>query len=417
MEDKNERTYLSKVEYAGLIFGLLAIVLFGYRNQVVVFGVPLIISCYFIGKNLQELRNLTVLLPLALLLILGTRVGTGFHYIHILRDYAYFSSPLAAFAMGYFLWKRMPFNTFLFCLVLFGTLYSLFYFLQVTLEYDTLFMANTKQTRYGVGTGMPHPVLAVTIIICGSRFLKGFNVGALQWLACLCINLLAIYYFASRVYYFTLLLFLVPLLYDAFVSRYRRAGNYLFWVFVAVLVVGIVMMLRGDSFIAEKLKSSLAEMFIGELDNYESVIHNWRAYELYEAVSTFLNGNILQKVFGFGFGMTVYLKYGLLMPLMTLSHIPIFHNGFAYVLVKTGLLGIVLVLFFSALLLYKGYTYAKGEKEQRFKLFLLASSVLSFNFSMLVVNGFFAGESCILVILTGYVYSALRDDYKKRMAA
>ena len=32
---------------------------------------------------------------------------------------------------------------------------------------------------------------------------------------------------------------------------------------------------------------------------------------------------------------------------------------------------------------------------------------------MLVVNGFFSGESCYLVVLAGYTYSMLKNEYKK----
>ena len=101
------------------------------------------------------------------------------------------------------------------------------------------------------------------------------------------------------------------------------------------------------------------------------------------------------------------------MPGLTINDIPIFHNGFAYLLIKTGLIGLILVLLFSCMLLYKGYVYSKGNPDLKFVFFLLFAALLSFIFSMLVVNGFFSCESCYLIVLAGYTYSMLKNEYKK----
>ena len=123
-----------------------------------------------------------------------------------------------------------------------------------------------------------------------------------------------------------------------------------------------------------------------------------------------MNAGMLNKIIGFGFGKTVYLEYELLMPLLTISEIPIFHNGFAYILVKTGLVGIALDLWFSFWLLYKGFHYYRRTPYMQFEFFILFSSILSFNFSLLVVNGFFSGESAIIIILSGFVFSKLKNE-------
>ncbi len=403
------KNMLQKVEYFGLVLFLFILAIAGYRNQIISFGIPLIVVTYFLCKDLTEIRKFTILIPLALLLVLGTRIGTGYGIIHILRDYAYFSFPIAAFMMGYFIYRYIPMEKLILIVVLFGTLYSFVYLFELTFHFDTLFVGDTERTRYGVGTGMPLPVLATIFILFGQRYLKEFKIGTLYWLAFLIINLLVIYYFASRVYYLTLLLYLIPLLYYSSTSKYKKIGNVIF-IFVIAGIIGVIAIaLSGDNFLAEKLKNSITEMFMQSFEDYESVVHNWRAYELYEAVNTFLNGGSFQKLFGFGFGKTVILEYELIMPFLSLYEIPIFHNGFAYLLVKTGLVGIVLELLFSFLLLYKGFKLSKqGDNDSKFFFSLLLATVLSFNFSLLVVNGFFSGESCYLIILAGYSYAQLQ---------
>ena len=411
----NEKIFFGeeKVNYLILIAGLFFIIMLGYRNQFVSFGVPLVISGYFMAKNLLILKDLKILLPLVLLFILGFRIGAGHPLIHILRDYAYFLSPMTAFTMGYILKKYMSLNKFMLLIVLFGTLYSLVYLLQIVFDFDTLFVADAEDTRYTIGTGLPAPILAFVFIFLGKEYLKKFDISTLYRFLFSLVNLLSIYYFASRVYYFTLFLYFIPLLYNKFISKYRRVGIYIFGVILVVIGGAIILILSGDNFFAEKMRNSLTEMFIQSFNDYEDVIHNWRAYELYEAVKTFMNGGILDKLFGFGFGKTVYLEYELIMPLLTMSEIPIFHNGFAYLLIKTGLVGIFLELYFTISLLYKGYMYSKDKDELKFVFCILLSTVLSFNFSALVVNGLFSGESCVLLILTGFTYSLLKEKYKE----
>ena len=411
LSNKNTRPpfSLKGMEVLGLILSLLLISVLGYRSELILFGIPLLASTYFISKNLMQLSDLKILLPLVGILILGTRVGTGYGIIHILRDYAYFSSPIFSFAMGYVLYKHMTLERFILLLTLLGTLYSLVYLMQITFRFDTVFVGDTEKTRYFVGTGTPFPILAWVFILLGFKYLKKFNINILIWSLFLSINTLAIIYFASRVYYFTILLFFFPLLYVILIGNNKLLGKVLFYIAATISVLVIFTLLQGDNFLAEKMRNSLTEMFMQNFDDYDSVIHNWRAYELFEAVKTFMNAGWTNKIIGFGFGKTVYLEYELLMPLLTISEIPIFHNGFAYLLVKTGIIGICLELLFSYMLLYKSYKYYKLCPDLRFEFYILFSSILSFNFSLLVVNGLFSGESAILVILSGFMYSRLKN--------
>ncbi len=407
MDEYRLNGLIYKLEYFGLIFSLLIISVGAYRVQPISMGVPLLVSLYFICKNVYEIKSLKILTPLLLLFVLGIRVGTGYPLTHVLRDYAYFLSPLSAFTMGYFLQKYLSLNRYLLLLILFGSLYSLVYFVQVIIEFDTLFVADTESVRYSIGTGTPLPVLSLVFLLLGYNYIKQYKINHV-YLLLLIINSLAVYYFASRVYYFTLLLFFVPMLYELLMVKYKRFGKYIFTFIVILIIAVALLLLKGDNFVAEKLRNSLVEMFAQSFEDYDSVISQWRAYELFEAVNTFMNGSFINKIIGFGFGKTVYLEYDLIMPSITINEIPIFHNGYAYLLVKTGLLGIGLQLLFSALLIFQGYKYMKVIPENKFIFSILISSVLSFDFALLVVNGFFSGESCQLIILTGYMFSFLR---------
>ncbi|MBC8619342.1 O-antigen ligase family protein [Parabacteroides faecis] len=413
MENSKIQTKGDRIDYWVLIISLFLLTAVGYGFQIARFVLLILVAGYFIFKNLREITKFKILIPLILLLVLGARISTGYHMNYIIRDYAYFLCPITAFIVGYFAYKYISLRKFLLVTVLFGTIYSLIYFFQVTLEFNTLFVADTEDTRYTIGTGTPSPVLALVFVILGRQYLTDFKISNFYWFLFIVINSVTIYFFASRVYYFTLLLFLVPLLYYNFIKKYKRLGKYLFVVILVGLISVIIVLLNGNNFLAEKMRNSISEMFVQSFDDYDSVLYNWRAYELVEAIKAFTSADLFHKIVGFGFGKTVYLEYGLIMPSITLYDIPIFHNGFAYLLIKTGVIGLFLILLFNCIILYNGYIYLKANKELKFVFFLFFSSLLSLNFSMLVVNGFFSGESCYLIVLTGYTYSMLRNEYKK----
>ena len=224
-----------KIEYFGFILSLLILAVAAYRIQVISMGIPLVISFYFLCKNLYDIKNLKIVWPLVCLLILGTRIGLGYPIIHVLRDYAYFLSPITAFAMGYFLQKYLDKERYILLMILFGSLYSIVYFIRVIYDFDTLFVLDAIDVRYSIGTGTPTPILALVLILFGSSYLKDFKIAS-YYLILFFINLLAIYYFASRVYYFTLFLFFLPLLYTSCMKKYRVFGKYLFIVVFGLLL-------------------------------------------------------------------------------------------------------------------------------------------------------------------------------------
>ncbi len=71
---------------------LFSIAILGYEVQFMSYVLSAIVVGYFMLKGELKLSRYGVLIPLILLLILGTRIGTGFRLVDIVRDYIY---PLA----------------------------------------------------------------------------------------------------------------------------------------------------------------------------------------------------------------------------------------------------------------------------------------------------------------------------------
>ena len=140
---------------------LFSIAILGYEVQFMSYVLSAIVVGYFMLKGELQLSRYGVLIPLILLLILGTRIGTGFRLVDIVRDYIYFSSPMLSFLLGVILYKRISLQKLMILFVAFGTIYSLYYLLQSTLQFGSIFVSDTYDTRYSIGTGTPLPMMTL----------------------------------------------------------------------------------------------------------------------------------------------------------------------------------------------------------------------------------------------------------------
>ena len=210
------------IEKAILMLILFSIAILGYEVQFMSYVLSAIVVGYFMLKGELKLSRYGVLIPLILLLILGTRIGAGFRLVDIVRDYIYFSSPILSFLLGVILYKRISFQKLMILFVAFGTFYSLYYLLQSTLQFGSIFISDTYDTRYSIGTGTPMPMMALFFMIF---FYKDINMvfrNHYLLLGIILFNAFVMYYFASRVYYFSFLIFI--LLYLLMVSFCRATS-------------------------------------------------------------------------------------------------------------------------------------------------------------------------------------------------
>jgi hypothetical protein len=157
------------------------------------------------------------------------------------------------------------------------------------------------------------------------------------------------------------------------VRHLKSRVNYrLFYVLVAVISVSAILATLASTTssipmlnsLVEKFESIPAELIWNAEDNtsatMDDIQHNWRGFEAYQGILTYENGNTFSKLIGSGFGTLVEL--GIVMDLdgAEYERIPILHNGYIFLLVKNGWLGILLYLLFIYTL---GFT-KKNQNEQ-----------------------------------------------------
>lgn len=95
-----------------------------------------------------------------------------------------------------------------------------------------------------------------------------------------------------------------------------------------------------------KIQNSLNEIAFESGENTISMYANWRGFEAYRAFLTWQDSPLPQKIFGSGWGAEIELGRAVYYGSGEVDSLPFAHNGYFTLLVKSGLFGIGLFLFF-----------------------------------------------------------------------
>ncbi|WP_430399723.1 O-antigen ligase family protein [Flavobacterium sp.] len=150
-----------------------------------------------------------------------------------------------------------------------------------------------------------------------------------------------------------------------------------------------------------KIKIAPEEIFKAKInrENHRDLWDHWRGYEAKRAFAL-MKKQPLSIVLGTGYGSLVNLKFKA--PLTSdkkgLKYISELHNGYPYILYKTGIFGLLIYLFF----LIKLYLYAYNEKSFE-SLFISAIGVF-YLFSTFTITGIYNGNDTIVFILGGLLF-------------
>lgn len=150
-----------------------------------------------------------------------------------------------------------------------------------------------------------------------------------------------------------------------------------------------------------KVKIAPSEIFKTHInrENHSDLWDHWRSYEALRAIEL-LNENPSGYFFGLGYGSLVNLKF--FAPISDdkngMKYISELHNGYVYVLYKTGIIGLLLYLFF----LY--YLYVKIYFKRNFTTVFISAIGLSIFISTLVIGSIFNGNPTTLFLLGGLLF-------------
>jgi O-antigen ligase len=328
------------------------------------------------------------------------------------KDSWYVLKPLIEFAFGFALASELAPKRFFRLLLVAGILFSSVYLARVVIEWDTYWALSnategrvdaTDALRVYFGPGDLLTAMAIVLVLDRDLRAKIFEnterfVRSVAFIAAIVLNSLTIAACQSRTLVATLLVFAG--------FQLARAPRWVKLSAVTVVSLGVIVVAVGQitpsdgTSSSNRTKNPLEELAFEEYDNPEDINTHWRGFESFLALQEFEGLPQIQQIFGGGFGQMITLDRSRLLGAPDpMDEIPLLHNGYMYVLLKTGVVG--LAAFFAVIFLLFRWSLSKRRNrvvESTRPLQLWLASTLTF--TTLVIAGFFNHDELRAVIVT-----------------
>ena len=352
------------------------------------------------------------LLPLLLLFFVGL---LGF-FSHGGRDFSrdawYFLNPMVLIAAGSLWYAR---NRQL------GDLIDMLSVAGFAALLDTLYLIYANSARIALNGSIDyyrdvtgHGVLVTVVAIIAISLAKenGFRSSAVLrnkvlrrvvYGSCLVCTAL----FLSRIFSLCLLLFYFSQLLRL---RLRYLAGMVLLVGIVAFGTSIYSAQDSDSLVGKfftKFYSGESELSTSHRWTEQTINENWRGYESYRVRATFDEFSLQNKIIGGGFGQLVDLGIVMNLGKESYTHIPLFHSGYNYLVIKTGILGTAMFVWFFAWMWRIGWVgRSASDPEQKTLYQLVLWSVILILLSQVAAPGFYAETTeASAVILLGTVLS------------
>ncbi len=395
---------------------LLVLVLFAQLYIVsfrinILFQIFILFVYFFIEKPKISKSFLIQISPLFYIFFIGFVVFFLHKYksFNLLKDIFHFIKPILGILIGYFFYKKINnFKLFIKTIVICGFLSALIHFI-ILFTLGDVFSGNLEAVReYSKDNFLE--LFALFFLLYYHNFenqqlfySKGFRYLVLSILIISCVL-----YFSRTMIIVTILL---SLTFHGFTIITKQTlkilGLLLLFISIIYIYLFSVKIDRKntgvDSFLY-KIKIAPSEIFTSKIDreNHKDLWDHWRAYEAKRAI-ILMSDNPTSFVIGTGQGSLVNLKFEA--PLTGtdkgLKFISELHNGYVYIFYKTGILGLITLLFFL-IFLYK-HIYFKKNKNQ-FMTILISAIGLFYLFTTLTITGMYNARDIIIFILGALLY-------------
>lgn len=338
-----------------------------------------------------------------------------------LKDLMYFLKPVVALISGYFLAKKINGLNYIFkTIILIAVVLSIIHLIKVFVNTDFNEWSINEIRKVG-GISSLIEVLGLVLLL-GSYKYNFLNVFKNKLLKRVALFLIAL----SFVAYFSRTMFVALIILSMAIFGYiKLTPKGLKYIFILLTVIGLfyvylfsIKLERDkpgiDSFLY-KIKIAPSEIFIPskniDINNHASLWDHWRAYEASRALKE------MQKTpssffIGKGFGALVDLKFEAPLNSEKIRFIPILHNGYMYVIFKTGIIGIFLYFLFLLGLYLNSFT-KKNNLQGIVVGNLIAGIGIYYYFSSLIITGIYNMHDIFVFILGILFY--FQESFKKNL--
>lgn len=384
----------------------LQLYLFSFRINIFL---QLFVLCGFLAIEKAKISKnfFGIALPIFLLFLigfLGMLLGK-YHLFNIIKDIFHFIKPILAILIGYLFYRKINnFKLFIKTIVITGFLSAIVHYIII------IFFIRNIETVSNIrqfGTDNYVELFALFFLAFYKKFQKEnlFSSKLLHNVILVALLISSILYFSRTMIGMAVMALLTIYGYSIITRRTLRiTGIFILFIlgFYAILFSSNIQRnSKGIESFLYKVKNAPAEVFETQIDreNHVDLWDHWRGYEAKRAIAL-LNDNPQAYIFGCGYGSLVNLKF--YAPLSDepkgMKYISELHNGYAYILYKTGIIGILLYLYFLFLL------YVKIYFDRRFTTTFISTIGLCFLFSTLVTVGINNSNDTIIFLLGALLF-------------
>lgn len=271
-------------------------------------------------------------------LIIGCLGETKYTFWGIFKDLYYFLNPIFAIIIGQFIAMKNDSNCIIKALKISGVISSVILAFSVAVTVGIEGLINAREARGNSLIAANSSILLACAIywfdiLYEHKKTKKYREAIWGFFICL----LGVYLSGTRTLWVTEIIFMI---FIGWKYNKRHPFKTICIFFIVLIGIGSLIISNQDNHMVQLILNSSNEMSSNHSFNSNSEINNnWRGYEAYKAFKEFNEYSALEKIIGHGFGTTVDMRNA---DFIGIRHIPILHNGYVYILIKSGFLGLFL---------------------------------------------------------------------------
>ena len=379
----------------------------------------LLIGIVFNTKAIISKRFLKTISPLFFIFLIGF-LGYFINFYSLtatIKDITYFSKQIIGILLSYLLFKQVN-DLILYLKTIFfvGSLTAFIHLFGIFVFGD--FTSNSiHDIRSDNGLDNFIEIFAFYILLFSKKHINKDIIDK-KWIKIVVLVLLlfSIYLYYSRT--MLVVFFLIGFSIVGYAKITRKTILYIgvLLIFISLLYaylfsINLDRNAKGIESFLYKIKIAPEEIFNTKIDmeNHKNLWDHWRGYEVKRALSL-MKESPSSFFIGTGFGSLVNLKFKAPLGDGGMKYISRLHNGYAFVLYKTGFFGLLFIIIFLINLYIKIYRDNKIISKQVYLNKLISSIGLFYLFTTLIITGIYIPKDAIIFLLGGIL--SVQDNLK-----
>jgi hypothetical protein len=359
--------------------------------------------------------NHILIYTLILIIALFSSIGNRFQIYFYLKDITYLAKPMMGLLLGYQLFKGNKSQAFS-SLIYIGVLIAIIHVALVIIAFLSGNASTVAILREHCGYFNDFEVYTLVFLL----FHKKFNIELSRQRLYLYVIIMVIssFFYLSRTNFIQFIILMVALkgYFTITIKSIKVVISVLIVTIVGYAIIYNINPKRDGSGVEQflyKIKNAPIEPFKTKIDvtNWKDINDNYRSYENIRTLLQVTNDGPRSIISGKGIGATVDLKQKMWLQSSYMRYIPFLHNSYMTAFLKSGILGVFLLLYYIYLLI-------KNQKSnislvQNINMLLLGTGIF-----LIISNWVFLGMynlSDNKSILVGFLIALREYEIQKRI--